>query len=235
MTLTRWSACWWAVWARGGNGLSSPGRIQFAQSPIANTFSSPFARSVSSHDQAVDAIGFETVEIFQEIRRLDPGGPDDEFGRDKHLVAKPDPVRRHFGDLEPAAYLDPEVDEADVPMSRATCSGKAGRMRGPASMMVIRISLSKSMLSRLCDAISRIDLCSSAASSTPVAPAPTMTQWSWPGDSCSYCALARRQASIMRRLKRAAWLGGIERYCVLAAPGVPKSLQTLPTAITSVS
>jgi len=48
-------------------------------------------------------------------------------------------------------------------------------------------------------ASSRIDLCSSAASSTPVAPAPTMTQWSWPGRSGAVCALARRQALTMRR------------------------------------
>ena len=48
-------------------------------------------------------------------------------------------------------------------------------------------------------------------------------------------ALARRQAFTSRRLKRLAWSGVSSGTANSAAPGVPKSLVTLPTAITSVS
>ena len=71
------------------------------------------------------------------------------------------------------------------------------------------------MRSRPKAASSRIDRCSSAASLTPVAPAPTMTQWSWPGRSGAVCALARRRVLTMRRLKRAASRLGVEGDGVL--------------------
>ena len=81
----------------------------------------------------------------------------------------------------------------------------------------------------------RVDLCSSAASSTPVAPAPMMATCSWRGPSGPACMWARRQALTSRRWKRSASAGVSSAIACSATPGVPKSLVWLPTAITSVS
>jgi len=80
-------------------------------------------------------------------------------------------------------------------------SGSAGRMRGAASMMVSFTSFSGSMRSSPYATSSRVVLCSSAASSTPVAPAPMMATFNWCASSGAACALARMQALMRRRWK----------------------------------
>ena len=58
---------------------------------------------------------------------------------------------------------------------------------------------------------------------------------SCPGRAPSGCEFARKHAFTSRRLNRAAWSGVSSGTACCAAPGVPKSLVTLPTAMISVS
>ena len=81
----------------------------------------------------------------------------------------------------------------------------------------------------------RVVRCSSADSSTPVAPAPMIATCSCSGRNGSDCAWARIQALTSRRLKRVACSGVSSFSAYSATPGVPKSLLWLPTEMTSVS
>jgi hypothetical protein len=77
--------------------------------------------------------------------------------------------------------------------------------------------------------------CSSADSSTPVAPAPMIATLSCSGRSGVCCACARTQACTMRVWKRRASAAVSSLSACSRTPGVPKSLLWLPTAMTSVS
>jgi hypothetical protein len=61
------------------------------------------------YDQAVDAIRFQTVEVLEEVGRLDPSRPHYQLGWEKHLVAEFYTVRRHLGNSRIAAYLDTQI------------------------------------------------------------------------------------------------------------------------------
>ncbi len=97
------------------------------------------------------------------------------------------------------------------------------------------MSAAGSIRSRPKATISRAVRCSSAANSVPVAPAPMTATWSWPGRTGACWFWARRQAFTRRRLNRRACSAVSSGTAYSAAPFVPKSLVTLPMAITSVS
>jgi len=47
------------------------------------------------HDELIDRVGFEPVDVVKKARRLDPGRPDDELRIDDRAVGKLDAIRRH--------------------------------------------------------------------------------------------------------------------------------------------
>jgi hypothetical protein len=58
-----------------------------------------------AHHQPVDAVNLPSVELLQEIRRLDPGRPNHRLGVKERLVGQP---------YAPIAYLDHARVGADV-------------------------------------------------------------------------------------------------------------------------
>ena len=78
-----------------------------------------------AHDELVDAVGFEAIEIAQEIRRLDAGGPHYKLGRNHLSGRELHAARHHFGDSRGSANADIEAIEHPV-----GGSGYARRQRG---------------------------------------------------------------------------------------------------------
>ena len=61
--------------------------------------------------QLVDPVGLESVEAGQELGRLDPRRPDDQFGRQQRPVGEEHAVLAHLGHLGAGHHIDAEVLE----------------------------------------------------------------------------------------------------------------------------
>ena len=59
-----------------------------------------------THDELVDAIGLQPIELVQEFRRLHPRRPDDELGRNELAARETDAVLQHLGDAGRRADAD---------------------------------------------------------------------------------------------------------------------------------
>ena len=198
--LTMCDACWCADCARGGTSVPSlPSHGQAAQSPIAKMFSIARGLQRRQHHELIDAVGLEPVEVLEEIGRLDAGRPHDQLGGNDLAGREPDAVGEHLRharrrpDLH--AQLLQQLDGAAFDRRSAAPAGCGRRLRPAISLM----SCSGSMRSKPYETSVRVALCSSAASSTPVAPAPMMAMLSWSARSGPACACARRQAFTSRR------------------------------------
>ena len=114
-------------------------------------------------------------------------------------------------------------------------SGKAGRMRGAASITLTFRSLLGSTRSKPYETTSRVVRYNSAASSTPVAPAPIMATCNWSGAKGLVCACARIMALSILVWKCFASFWDSKRRANCSTPGVAKSLLRLPMERISVS
>ncbi len=152
--------------------------------------------------------------FLQEIGRLDPGGPDDQFGGN---------ASRHWPAAHRRAGLRPHARRcARLRSGSRAASSPHGQARWQRRQDPVGSLDHESTSCPFPDRCGRgrrtpgfaLVWCSSAASSTPVAPAPMIATCSCSGRSGPACAWARMYALTSRRWKRSASCRRLERYRV---------------------
>ena len=231
-------ACWCAAWARGGTNPPWPwlacGHSHAAQSPMAKMFSSRVDCSVGCTTSWLIRLVSRPAMSFRKSGAFTPAAHTTSSAGSTRPSARRTPPAWTSATLASVCTSTPSLrSRSEVVWDRR--GGSAGSTRGAASMSVTLMSLSASTRSRPKATTCRVVRCNSAASSTPVAPAPMMATCSCSGRSGVAWAWARMQALTMREWKRSASAAHSSRMACSRTPGVPKSLLWLPTAITSVS
>ena len=213
---------------------STCGHAQAAQSPMANTSSSRLVCSVGFTTSWLVRLVSSPAMFFRKSGALTPAAHTTSSAGSSRPSASFTPLGSTSATLASVCTSTPSLVSSDSVACDSLC-GSAGSTRGAASITLTRMSLSASTRSSPKATISRVVRCSSAANSTPVAPAPMIATFNCSGRSGVACAWARMQALMTRVRKRCASAAVSSFIACSATPGVPKSLLRLPIDTTSVS
>ena len=204
-------ACWCAACARGGTKPPLPrsacGQTQAAQSPIAKMSSSRVVCSVGRTTSWLMRLVSSPAMSFRKSGALTPAAHTISSAGSRRPSASCTPSADDLGHLGVGVHFDTQL-AATAPrrLPTAAAAGPEARASRPRSASTW-MSLSASTRSSPNATTSRVVRCNSAASSTPVAPAPMMATCSCSGRTGVSCAWARMQALTMREWKRSASAG----------------------------
>ena len=214
--------------------MDIPGRGQAAQSPIAKMLGSRVVSSVGSTTSWVARLTSSPSRSLKTGGSFDARCPHHQLRADKASVSELEPCRGHLDHFGAGTNLDSDLRE------KAVCR-TGDPLWQPGQNAIRRFDQHNVYVTLGIDAVESVgdqfacrplQLCGefgagcARADDRDVKLAGTDGPgWVW----------ARMQASMRRRLKRAACAGVSRGTACSATPGVPKSLVRLPIAMTSVS